>query len=166
MQSSLDIAILATQYGCYVDPFDYLINLLPATASVTTTGQFLVQSDAAFAITETKVLVTSTASPPLSTTLFQPFGTGVDSAFLPFLVQLTDQGAGRSLSNLQVPMDSIFGIGARPYCWPTPKVLDQNSTMSAAVQNLTATDFNIRMIFSGFKIFGQVNNFVAKIKPR
>lgn len=166
MESSLDTAILATQYSCFVDPFIYQIDLLPATASVITVGQFLVQSDAAFAICKTTVLVTSTANPPLSTTLFQPFGTGVDSAFLPFLVTLTDQGAGRALNNLPVPLDSYFGIAERPYVWPTPKVLDQNSSFSAAVQNLTATSFNLRLSFHGYKIFGNVAAFVSKIKPR
>lgn len=166
MESSLDTAILATQFSCLIDPFIYEIDLLPATASVTTTGQFLVQSDAAFAICKTSVLVTSTATPPLSTTLFQPFGSGVDSAFLPFLITMTDQGAGRALSNSAVPLDSLFGTARKPYLWTTPKVLDQNSSFSVAVQNLTATSFNVRMSFHGYKIFGNVAAFLSKLKPR
>lgn len=166
MESELDTAILATEYGCFIDPFIYQVDLLPATLSVTTTGSFLVQSDAAFAICKTTVLVTSTASPPLSTTLLQPFGTGVDSAFLPFLVTMTDQGAGRALSNSGVPLDSVFGTTRRPYYWPTPKVLDQNSSFSVAVQNLSTTSWNVRLSFHGYKVFGNVAQFVSKIKPR
>jgi len=166
MESELATAILATDFGCLIDPFIYQIDLLPATLSVTTSGSFLVQSDAAFAICKTTVLVTSVASPPLSTTLFQPFGSGVDSAMLPFLVTMTDQGAGRALSNSGVPLDSLFGTARQPYHWPTPKVLDQNSSFSVAVQNLSTTSFNVRMSFHGYKIFGNVSAFISKIKPR
>ena len=166
MESELTTAILATEYGCLIDPFIYEIDLLPAVLSATTVGQFLVQSDAAFAICKTTALITSTATPPLSTTLLQPFGSGVDSAFLPFLVTLTDQGAGRALSNSGVPFDSLFGTSRKPYIWPTPKVLDQNSSFSAAIQNLSTVNWNVRMSFHGYKIFGNVAAFVAKIKPR
>jgi hypothetical protein len=166
MPSELDTAILATQYGCLIDPFIYEIDLLPAVLSVTTSGSFVVQSDAAFSICKTTALITSIATPPLSTTLLQPFGSGVDSAFLPFLITMTDQGAGRSLSNSGVPLDSVFGTARKPYSWPTPKVLDQNSSFSVAVQNLSTVSWNVRMSFHGYKIFGNVAAFVSKIKPR
>jgi hypothetical protein len=159
---ALQEAILAAQYGCTIDPFTYEVDLTPATASINTTGQFVVQSDAAFAIVQTAVIVMSTANAGVAG--LQPFASGVDASQLPFLVSFTDQGSGRSLQSNPVPMDSIFGDARRPYKWTTPKILEANSTFSITVQNLSATDRNVRMSFMGYKVFGNVGNFVAKIK--
>jgi hypothetical protein len=160
---SLHAAILAVKYGAEIDPFTYEIDFTPATLSTVTTGQFLVQSDAAFAICQTTFTAADT-SDALVTGL-QPFGSGGD--FLtPFLVQLTDAGSGRALTNNPsgIPIESLFGTAQRPREWPTPKILSPNSAFVAQIQNLSATSRNVRLSFHGYKIFGNVANFLANIK--
>jgi hypothetical protein len=79
-------------------------------------------------------------------------------------VTLTDSGAGRSLSDNPVPIDSWFGTGMRPYHWPIPKILDPVSTFSTTLQNLTATAWHVRLAFHGYKIFGNIQEWAAKNK--
>lgn len=139
-----------------LDPFTFVLNFLPATASATTTARFTVQNDSAFGFTKTTYIVTDTADAAVAN--LQPFGTGA-SSFAPFLVTLTDSGSGRALSDLGVPIDSWFGIGTRPYLWTIMKLLDPNSTFEAGVQNLSATDRRVRLAFHGYKVFGDIAAF-------
>jgi hypothetical protein len=163
MESNLQDSLLAAQFGAYLDPFSQEIDFLPATLSTTTTGQFVVGSDAPFAICETVAWCTDTSNALAATV--QPFGLGMD-ALLPFTVTLNDSGAGRSLSNIAVPLDSLFGTGTRPHIWTVPKILNANSTFVVVVQNLSATSRNLRLSFHGWKIFGNASAFLAKVKPQ
>lgn len=158
----LNDAIIASQLGATIDPFQYVINFAPALLSVVTVGQFTVQGDSAFCICETMYVVTDTSNAAVAE--LQPFGSGLTTGFAPFLVTLSDSGAGRSLSNTAVPIDNLFGTAIRPYNWPTPKVLDPNSAFVAAVQNLSATSRNLRLTFGGYKVFGNIAAFVAKLR--
>jgi hypothetical protein len=159
---NLQLQLLAVQSGCTLDPFWYHIDFLPATASTNTTGQFVVQSDAAFIILGTTYVVTDTQDAAIAN--LQPFGSGGASSFSPFLVSQVDQGAGRSLQYLPVEIDSIFGLGREPHIWQVPKILDQNSTFSVTLQNLSATDRRVRLTWHGAKIFGQVGNLISKLR--
>lgn len=158
----LQLQLLAVQSGCTLDPFFYHIDFTPATASTNTTGQFVVQSDAAFMILGTSYIVTDTSNAAVAN--LQPFGSGGASSFSPFLITQMDQGAGRNLQNLPVEIDSVFGLGREPYVWRVPKILDQNSTYTVTVQNLSATDRNLRLTFHGCKVFGQVGAFLARLR--
>ncbi len=140
-----------------LDPFTFVLNFLPATASATTTGRFIVQNDSAFSFVKTTYIATDTADAAVSG--LQPFGSGGLTSFAPFLVTLTDSGSGRALSDLGVPIDSWFGTGQRPHVWPIAKILDPNSTFEAGVQNLSATDRRVRLAFHGYKIFGDIAAF-------
>lgn len=140
-----------------LDPFTFVLNFLPATASATTTARFTVQNDSAFAICKTAYIASDTSDAAVSG--LQPFGSGGLTSFAPFLVTLTDSGSGRALSDLGIPIDSWFGTGQRPYLWTIPKLLDPNSTFEAGVQNLSATDRRVRLAFHGYKVFGDIAAF-------
>lgn len=140
-----------------LDPFTYIVNFLPATASANTDGSFIVQADSAFAICKTSVFVTDTSNAAVAE--LQPFGSGLTTGLLPFLVTMTDSGSGRSLSNSAVPIDSWFGTAMRPYIFPSPKILDPSSQFQVTIQNLSATDRRVRLSFHGFKIFGNITLF-------
>lgn len=145
--------------GFTLSPFWYRINFDSVAASGRETGSFLVQNDSAFALTHTSFVFTTTADAGVA----QPFGTGAAATdFVPFLVLLTTTGSGRQLMDGQVPIDSLFGTGTRPYYWPTPLFLDPASTFSADVQNLdTANARRLRLVFAGYKVFGNLEAFKA-----
>lgn len=140
-----------------LDPFLFVINYLPATASATTSGNFIVQNDSAFAICKGSYIATDITDAAISG--LQPFGSGALTSLAPFLITMTDSGSGRAMSNDPVPIDSWFGTGQRIYTWTIPKVLDPASTFAVTVQNLSATDRRVRLAFHGYKVFGNLQAF-------
>ena len=159
-RGSIQTSMLAAQMGCTLDPFFYEVDINPVAASANTQGFFLVQSDAGFAICKTTVFALSIAD--VAVAELQPFGSGLTTGILPFLVTLVDSGAGRSLMSNPVPIDSIFGTAMKPYTWEAPKILEPNSQFNITVQNLSATARSLRLTFHGYKIFGNIGQFIAK----
>jgi len=145
--------------------FTFNIEFLPATANAFTTGNFIVQNDSAFVLTKTMYTATLTdnQTPVTAVTVPAPATTFVVVGIsAPFLVNLVDSGSGRQFSNIDTHIDNWFGSAERPFLWPSPQVLDPNSTFTMRVQNLNAaTNFNVRAAFGGFKVFGNVRRFKA-----
>jgi len=137
-----------------LDPFTFTMNFLPATLSIITNAQFLVQNDSAFAICKTSIVVTDTSDAFVTNLSDTP-------KVMPFLITLSDSGSGRDLMDTGVHVDNLFGTAQRPYVWTKIKLLDPSSTFTGRLQNLSATSRNVRMAFHGFKVFGDVNQFKA-----
>lgn len=135
-----------------LDPFTFVINFTPLTASNTATDSFITQADSGFALVKTSFVISDAANVFIANISDTP-------KFSPQIITLSDSGSGRDLSNSGVPINSYFGSGERPFIWARPKILDPNSTFTARIQNLVATAFNIRLSFHGFKIFGDVGAF-------
>ena len=142
--------------------FTFNIEFLPATASVFTSGSFLVQNDSAFVLVATSYVATLTDNftPVTAVTVPAPATTlltmGIAS---PFLVNITDSGSGRQFSNIDTHIDNWFGQADLPFVWPVPQVFDPNSNVTMRLQNLIATNFNVRCAFVGYKVFGNVQAF-------
>ena len=71
----------------------------------------------------------------------------------PELVRILDAGSGRELTNQSLPIDNLFGTAQLPSYWPYPKIIKASSTLSTFLDNLEATDRNVRISYLGFKIF-------------
>jgi len=143
--------------GFDLDPFTYTVNFASLGASGTAIGSFLVQNDSAFCITSTTYIITDTSD--VAVAELQPFGSGLTTGLVGILVTLSDTGSGRNLMDAGVPIDSIFGIGQRPYFWSVPKFLDPSSTFNTTLQNLVATARRVRLAFHGYKVFGSWQAF-------
>lgn len=70
------------------------------------------------------------------------------------VIQLSNGGDDRRLSNIQVPLASLFGTAQRPYWWPITYVFPAGGFIGinitgSGVANAGAT---IRLTFSGIKI--------------
>ncbi len=137
-----------------LDFFTFVINFLPLAASNTDTQQFITQADSGFAICKTSFNIASNVNVFVANISDEP-------RYAPQVITLSDSGSGRDLSNTGVPIGTLFGPDTFPFPWPTPKILDPNSTFTARIQNLVATAFNIRLSFHGYKIFGDVSQFRA-----
>lgn len=137
-----------------LDMFTFVINFLPLAASNTATGNFITQADSGFAICKTSFTVSDNVNVYVANISDTP-------RYAPFVITLSDSGSGRDLSNTGVSIGSYFGPDDFPFPWPTPKILDPNSTFTARIQNLVATAFNVRLSFHGYKIFGDVSQFRA-----
>ncbi len=150
----LSMKAQAVRQAFTIDPFTFVINFLPIAASNTATDNFITQADSGFAIVKTAFTIASNVNVFVANISDTP-------KYAPLLITLSDSGSGRDLSNLPVSINTYFGSGERPYLWSRAKILDPNSTFTARLQNLVATDFNVRLSFHGFKIFGDVATFRA-----
>lgn len=154
------------QRSYYFDPFFYTLDFTGATNQVpvssTVTLSFAVQNDSAFAICRTTHFVTDTSNAAVAE--LQPYGSGLTTGLVPFLIQFSDSGSGRALQSAAVPIDSVSGVGLRPYCWTIPKLLDPNSTFTVTVQNLSGTARHLRETFHGYKVFGDIPTYMSIAK--
>lgn len=137
------------------DVFWYGLDILPATASVTTTGTVSIGNDSDFLWCATYAVVA------VSTTDV------VHGAVDALTVQFTDSGSGRNLMNQAVHIATVcqLALGGPTLAAPTaagtvgptgmwfPKLLTGGTTLTVAVTNLVATDVRVRFTFAGLKIF-------------
>lgn len=122
------------------DPFAYGVDFLPLAASATAALNIAIQNDSDFVIVAGVAVVTEVDN---TTNLALP----------PFLVQITDQGAGRNYANTPVHFNNWFGTAQLPKYWDIPKVVAAGGTLTVQLQNLIATARNARITFHGFKVF-------------
>lgn len=126
--------------GKAIDYFVYGTDFTPLVASVSTPNQIAINADSAFVILSATAVETDT-------------GNTVFLANRPLLVSLSDSGSGRFLSNTPIHMDNWFGTAQEPKYWDVPKIIAPNATFTVTVQNLEATNRNVRIAFHGIKIF-------------
>lgn len=73
------------------------------------------------------------------------------------VIQLTDGGSNRPLSNVQVPVNSLFGFSAElPHIWAMPVLFRANTSIGINITGVAATAVFaaqvIRLTFNGYKI--------------
>jgi hypothetical protein len=69
------------------------------------------------------------------------------------VVQISDASTQRALSNIQVPLNCLFGTAREPYIWPIPHVFRANGGITINITGNGAVMANaiVKLIFSGFK---------------
>lgn len=169
--------------GFRLDPFVFTIDFVTPdqlAASATLAKSFNVQADSAFAICSTTFTFMTTSDVAVQTITSsgtgadaghpiqfypsvhgQPFGSGDGIAAIPILCLQTDSGSARALMNNPVPLDSLYGSGQFPSIWSVPKILNPNANFQVQLQNLSATAYHIRLAHKGYKIFGNIVNYLA-----
>jgi hypothetical protein len=73
-------------------------------------------------------------------------------AFGGCFVQITDSGADRRLTDLQVPVDTIFGTGQEPFIWPWVHRFARNGNILLDVTNTGAAAQQIFLVIAGYKL--------------
>jgi hypothetical protein len=68
------------------------------------------------------------------------------------LVQLTDGGTQRQLSNAQVPANCLFGTAYDPFVWPLRKLFRANTSIGLNVTDTTGGAQTTDYVFAGFKV--------------
>lgn len=124
------------------DFFGYGVNFVPLAASGTATQAIAIQSDSDFLCCALAGWVTTSADPSALV------------AVVPFLVNIFDNGSGRSLMNVPLHYHTIIGTAQLPSYLPFPKLIPRASTVDITLQNLVATEYHARISLLGFKIFG------------
>ena len=122
--------------------FQYAVNITFGTGLDTITGTIPIQNDANFLAVHSM------------------YETGLANAGVlllvngGMLVQLTDGGSNRILSNIPVPATTLFGTAQRPYMWPMTHLFKANSLIGFQVTGLAAALAGItaRFVIGGFKV--------------
>lgn len=115
-------------------------------ASATDTGNIQIQADSHFLCVAGVVLVTDTTN---TTVLNSPSNANSSG----ILALVTDVGSGAPLSQVPVPLESIFGTAILPAVWPIPKLFPASGTIATQLQNLLATARNVRISYWGIRIY-------------
>lgn len=136
-----DSAVIPDMFGYVFPTVEDL-----AAAGGTTQVQVIIQDDSDFEVrrlayhfTAAEAAITNATAPCPNWTL-----------------QLTDTGAGRSLFNNPVPIDTVAtGPGMSPRDLPWPKILRRNSTIQATLTNFDAAQATGRLylVMFGRKLF-------------
>lgn len=127
------------------DYFVYSIDFQALAPGAAAQGAIQIQADADFLW----VLATQFAFVAGSDPVFQ------DEIEVPLVtVSVIDTGSGRTLTQGQVPVVSMFGVGKLPYVLPRPRVFKARSAVTFAVQsNAANTTYNLNLSIHGYKIF-------------
>lgn len=128
------------------DPFTYVAEFLPLNALQNLNFDNNIQNDSDFLLVQAVAQITSTDDQTLV-------------AFLPALVNLLDQGAGRTLMSRPSHFHNLFATGAGGaglvHYFPVPKLIDRGSTFTTQIRSLfAATNVNVRIDYQGLKLFG------------
>jgi len=70
------------------------------------------------------------------------------------VVQLSDGSTNRSLQNIQVPINALFGSAREPFVWPKPHAFRANGAIVVNITGAGATmaGQTIRLVFGGYKV--------------
>lgn len=123
------------------DFFTFTLDYLPLAASATQTATFAVDSDSDFMLCALAGLANVNATP------------ATQVPFVHALVTLADTGSGRLFQSSAVHFNNLFGSGQFPGYLPYPKLIPRASAVRCTLQNLVATAIEVRLTFSGFKVF-------------
>lgn len=123
------------------DFFTYSAEFLPLGSLATTSVNVPIQADSDFQLTEitgdVRINITD------ETVVAAPA----------VLLSLIDQGTGRQLMDRGQLWPNLVGTAQRPMILPMPKEIRANSVIQVTLQNLVASNRNIRISFVGYKIF-------------
>jgi len=125
--------------------FHYAVNIGGAafvTGLETLTATIPIQSDANFLCVHTMYDVGTTNAVFLT----MPNGG--------LVIQITDGATQQAMSNIPIPVSTIFGTGQRPYMWPFTHLFHANTPIGiqATGQGATSIGVTYRLVFGGFKV--------------
>jgi hypothetical protein len=126
------------------DFFAYPILFSNLTAGNAAQGAIQIQSDSDFELQKLTMFADIAQAAETEATRVLPLVT----------VQITDSGTGRKMFSAPVPVPAIMGDGRIPFILPSPKVYSPNASITIDVANFAAaTDYNLRILLIGAKIF-------------
>lgn len=76
----------------------------------------------------------------------------VPVAFLPAVFDMTMTSSSRGLMNSPVHVEALFGTAQLPAVWAKRRFIQAGSSMTTTVQNLAATQYNLRLVLLGYQI--------------
>lgn len=130
--------------------FQYAVNITFTTGTDNFTPVIPIQSDAHFLCVQTMYTNSAQIGNAVATTSTPYIETLSGGA----VIQLTDGGDQRFLSNIQVPASTLFGTAKEPYIWPFTHLFRANTFIGVNATGAGAfmAAAVIRLVFAGFKV--------------
>lgn len=76
-------------------------------------------------------------------------------AYWPILGQFALTAGSKVFSDAPIPLGNLAPPASTPKYFPYPMYVPANSTLTLTLTNLVATNFNVRVMCEGFRVFGQ-----------
>ena len=125
------------------DFFVHTIEVLPLTANaVGQTASVQISDDGGFLITGISAIVTLVDNT-------------TNQAFWPITIELLDSASGRYFGDKPIHLQNLAGSAQLPYNLTRPKPISRATAISARLNNLSATAFNVRLSLHGIKLYGR-----------
>ncbi len=126
------------------DFFAYTLAFAGLVAGAASQGAIQIQADSDFELSKFTMFADIAAAAETEATRVLPLVT----------IQITDTGTGRALFSSPLPIPAIMGDGRIPFILPVPKIFSANASVAIQVANFAvATDYNLRLLLIGAKIF-------------
>lgn len=126
------------------DFFAYSLTFTGLLSGTAAQGAIQIQSDSDFELTKFTMFADIALAAETEATRVLPLVT----------IQITDTGTGRALFSSPMPVPAVFGDGRIPFILPVPKIFSANASVAIQVANFAAaTDYNLRVLLVGAKIF-------------
>ncbi len=129
--------------------FIYEADFVPLNALATNTVNTQIQNDSHFVCIGGCALVTDNTD---ATVINSPSNANAAGK----LVQVTDVAAGYPLSQVPLPLESMFGSAQLPAIWALPKVFRKGTTIATQVQNLINAIHRVRISYWGIRIYPKI----------
>lgn len=130
------------------DWFTYVASFGNIAGAVTSTVNIQIQADSNFECVEI------TASGILHALLGVAGTPIVPNNFLPYTINISDSGSGRSLMSAPVPLNSIAGTGQFPFILPVPRIFMALSNIQVTLTGQDTTTYDLVFVnLIGRKIF-------------
>lgn len=79
-------------------------------------------------------------------------GITANNRIIPLVTIIILGSSQNQMSNLAVPVASMFGTGELPFIWPRPRIFAANTNIQITASNFdTAITYDLRLQFMGFK---------------
>lgn len=130
--------------------FIYSQNFVPINAGQTLVGNIQIQDDSHFLAVAGVALVTDAATD--GTVINSPSNANASGK----LVLVTDVATGVPLSQVPVPLESLFGTAQLPAVWPMPRLFRKGGTIATQVASASAANHNVRISYWGIRIYPNI----------
>lgn len=136
-------------WNVYKTFFVYEQDFIPLASQATTVGTIQIQADSHFLCTQVTALVTDITN---TTVINSPSNANASGK----LVLITDVGSAMPLSQVPIPLESLFGTGQLPGVLSIPKLFRASGSIAIQIQNLIATAHNVRLSFLGIRLYPNI----------
>lgn len=135
----------------YKSPFSYNVVFINILAGAVVTATTQINNDSYFVCTQATADIFDNATGR----------TNISPAVFPGLVRILDSSSGKFQMDQPTPVSGLFGTALQPFVWLyRSNIWMPGGQISVELTNNNNIAQNVRFTFTGFKVFGQLDQLV------